>query len=370
MRRLLLTFILILLICAPLISCAKKELAELRYVEYVKITPETPENKKEFFGYIKAGGDMELSFETAGTIKKINFTDGDMVRKGQVIAEIDNKIFELEESENRSALADAYVQYENAKSYYERIDKLHRVGGISDNDWDKAKTEMQSREHRIQISKEQLEASRKRASYGKLYAPDNGIILKKLKEENQYTDPGQTVVIFQDNRKSEAKIFVSERYINSLYKGKTVEIKTDDNFSVHTAKIKSITKTSIEEGAYRVTLIFDKKYPELKDGMAIRALVEFNPEKDGSEKIIKLPPHAVLEDENSSYVWLLADIKEDTAKVRRKDIKAVDIVDDSVIIEGLRRNDLVVVRGVNEIMNGQRVKIKTPETKNPANTDE
>ena len=56
--------------------------------------------------------------------------------------------------------------------------------------------------------------------------------------------------------------------------------------------------------------------------------------------------------------------------LKRKDIKAVDIVDDSVIIEGLRRNDLVVVRGVNEIMNGQRVKIKTPETKNPANTDE
>ena len=145
MKRLILTFILILIISLPLISCAKKELAELRFVEYTKIVPEIPENKKEFFGYIKAGGDMELSFETAGTIKKINFTDGDAVRKGQVIAEIDNKIFELEEKENRSALADAYVQYENAKSYYERIDKLHKVGGISDNDWDKAKTEMQSR---------------------------------------------------------------------------------------------------------------------------------------------------------------------------------------------------------------------------------
>ena len=216
---------------------------------------------------------------------------------------------------------------------------------------------MQSREHRIQISKEQLAASRKRASYGKLYAPDNGIILKKLKEENQYTDPGQAVVIFQDNRKSEAKIFVSERYINNLYKGKTVEIKTDNNFSVQTAKIKSITKTSIDEGAYRVTLIFDKKYPELKDGMAIRALVEFAQEKDGVGKIIKLPPHAVLEDENSSYVWLLADIKE-------------DIIDNSVIVEGLRRNDLVVVRGVNEIMNGQRVKIKNPESQGDAESPE
>ena len=119
-----------------------------------------------------------------------------------------------------------------------------------------------------------------------------------------------------------------------------------------------------------MTLIFDKKYPELKDGMAIRALVEFAQEKDGVGKIIKLPPHAVLEDENSSYVWLLADIKEDTAKVKRQDIKAVDIIDNSVIVEGLRRNDLVVVRGVNEIMNGQRVKIKNPESQGDAESPE
>jgi len=382
MKRLFLLFILILISAAPLVSCAKKELAEMRYVEYTKITPEAPDNKKEFFGYIKAGGDMELSFETAGKIKKINFTDGDTVKKGQVIAEIDNEIFELEEKENKSALADAYVQYANAKSYYERIDKLHRVGGISDNDWDKAKTNMQSMQHKIAVSKEQLEASRKRAGYGKLYAPDNGIILKKVKEENQYTDPGQTVVIFQDNRKSEAKIFVSEKYINCLYKGKSVEIKTDDDFSSpdeasdidktntpnktpRTAKIKSITKTSIDEGAYRATLIFDKKYPDLKDGMAIRALVEFTPRKDDKEKIIKLPPHSVLEDENSSYVWLLEDIKDDTARVKRKDIKAVDIVNNSVIVEGLRRNDLVVIRGVNEVMDGQKVKIKNPKDISP-----
>ncbi len=366
MKRLFLTFLLILLIGLPLVSCAKKELAELRYVEYTKITPETPDNKKEFFGYIKAGGDMELSFETAGKIKKINFTDGDTVQKGQVIAEIDNEIFELEERENVSALQDAYVKYENAKSYYERIDKLHRVGGISDNDWDKAKTEMQSRQHKIAVSKEQLQASRKRAGYGKLYAPDNGIILKKIKEENQYTDPGQTVVVFQDNRKSEAKIFVSEKYINSLYKGKNVEIKAEEELEPKIAKIKSITKTSIDEGAYRVTIIFDKKYPELKDGMAIRALVELSSAADDDKKIIKLPPHSVLEDENSSYVWLLEDIKDDTAKIKRKDIKAVDIIDNSVIVEGLRRNDLVVVRGVNEVMNGQKVKIKSPE--NSANT--
>lgn len=364
MGRLFLTFILILLASGGLISCAKKETAALRYVEYTRITPKTPDNTKEFFGYIKAGGDMELSFETPGVIKKINFTDGDTVKKGQVIAEIDNKILELEEQESRASLSDAYIQYENAKNYYERIDKLHAVGGISDNDWDKARTQMQSRQHQIEIAREQLTASIKRSGYGKLYAPDDGTVLKKLKEPNQYTDPGQPVVLFQDNRKSEAKIFVSEKYINSLYNGKDVEIITDEfeDKTPRKAKIKSITKTSINEGAYRVTVVFDKKYPELKDGMAIRAVMEFGPiPEEDNKKIITVPVNAVLEDENSSYVWLLEDIKNQTGKAKRKNIKALHIKNNHIVVEGLRRNDLVITRGAGEIMDGQKVKVKDLE---------
>ena len=69
-----------------------------------------------------------------------------------------------------------------------------------------------------------------------------------------------------------------------------------------------------------------------------------------------------MEDENSSYVWLLEDIKNNIAKVKRQNIKTLDMIDDSIIVEGLRRNDLVVVRGANEIMDGQKVKIKSLET--------
>ena len=50
------------------------------------------------------------------------------------------------------------------------------------------------------------------------------------------------------------------------------------------------------------------------------------------------------------------------AKVKRQNIKTLDMIDDSIIVEGLRRNDLVVVRGANEIMDGQKVKIKSLET--------
>ena len=72
---------------------------------------------------------------------------------------------------------------------------------------------------------------------------------------------------------------------------------------------------------------------------------------------------------NNPYVYsciykpyILEDIKNNIAKVKRQNIKTLDMIDDSIIVEGLRRNDLVVVRGANEIMDGQKVKIKSLET--------
>ena len=55
--------------------------------------------------------------------------------------------------------------------------------------------------------------------------------------------------------------------------------------------------------------------------MAIRALIEFEPEKNEQKKIIQLPVNAVLEDQHSSYVWVLEDIKNEIAFVKRKDIR-------------------------------------------------
>ena len=79
------------------------------------------------------------------------------------------------------------------------------------------------------------------------------------------------------------------------------------------------------------------------------------------KKVIELPITAVLEDENSSYVWVLKDVHNGIAKIKRHNIKPIDINNDNMVVEGLCRNDLVVTKGVSEIMDGQRVKVKDAE---------
>lgn len=361
MKKLILIAIISILVIFAVNGCKRREENDLRFVEYVKIIPAKQDKRKEFFGYIQAGGEVKLGFEISGIIQRIYVNDGQKVKKGQIIATIDNELNEIEEREMRAALKNAYVNYEHAKNYFERVNKLHAVGGISDNNMDKAKTDMETRKEEIEISEDKLLQAKKRASYGKIRAPRDGVIVKKLTEEGNYTNAGNAVVIFQDNRNTEAKIFVSEKYINKIQNGATLEIKAEEiNETPLIAKIKSITTTSIEEGSYRVTVEFDRKYTELKDGVGIKAFMEF--ENRNNKEVIVVPATSILEDEISSYVWVLEILKEkgneEIAKIKKQKVEVIEISDNKAVIEGVRRNDLVVTKGSEEVMEGQKVKIK------------
>ena len=72
----------------------------------------------------------------------------------------------IEENEMEAKLNDSKNIYQNAKSYYKRIDMLHREGGISDSDYEKAYTNMKSAEFGIKIAKERLALAKEKSSYG------------------------------------------------------------------------------------------------------------------------------------------------------------------------------------------------------------
>lgn len=341
-------------------GCNKNTTDTLRYVEYLKVKKEIPVNEKEFFGFIKAGGEVALSFQTPGQITTINFTDGDRVKKGDVIAKIDNELSVLDERERQIRVEDARVKYENARSYYERMDKLHTVGAISDKDWEAARTNMESYRNQIQIAQEALASAGKITGFGTLYAPGDGIILRKIMEVNQYAQAGQGVVIFQDDRNTEAKIFVSEKYINDISTGDSVDVKIPDiDKGFKKAVIANMTKTSIDQGAYKVTLRFKEKYHNLKDGMAISAYIRL---QTPPIPMIMIPVNSVLEDENSSYVWLIENIENGKGEIRRKDIITGNMINNLIVVnEGLKEGDLIVKRGMDEIMDGQKVLIRQSE---------
>ena len=337
-------------------SCAINKSQEIiRPVEYIIVKSGSNASDKVFFGYLKSSSLTDLSFQIEGTLKKIYVSEGQTVSKGQIIAELDAPLYHIQVQEAQYALSDAVIQYQNAKSYYDRIKKLHAAGGISDNDTDNAKTKMESANYQIQIAREKLNYMVHRSGYRWIYAPSDGIILSKAASEQQYLNPGAPVVQFQGIKDVEAYIFVSQNYINKIKRTDSAKVKVDAiKDKIFDAQVKEISQTSLEQLSYRVKLKIFNQTTELKDGMSASANFEINKnEKD----TMLIPINSIIKEGGRSIVYTIIKRNNNYGIIKKNFVETGELNGNSVVIKsGLNDGDYLVTRGVSEMQEGQRVK--------------
>ena len=336
-------------------GCIKKNEQTLRPVESITVKRGREITNKTFFAYLKSSYLTDLSFQIEGTLKKIYVKEGQSVKRGQIIAELDAPLYHIQVQEAKYSLSDAVIQYQNAKSYFDRIKKLHAAGGISDNDMDNARTKMESANYQIQIARERLNYMSHRSGYERIVAPTDGIILTKTASEQQYLNPGTSVVQFQSSDDVEAYIFVSQNYINSLKNGQRAKVKIDAiKDKVFTGYIKEMSETSLERLSYRVKLTLPDQTPELKDGMSASAVFEMG---INDNKKILIPINSLLEENGEKIVYIITDTNNGTGTVKKSVVKTGQIENDKITIKsGLNDGDMVITKGVSEVQEGLSVK--------------
>ena len=214
---------------------------------------------------------------------------------------------------------------------------------------------MESANYQIQIAREKLNYMIHRSGYERIYAPTNGIILSKVASEQQYLNPGSTVVQFQGSKDVEAYVFVSQNYINKISHGQKAKVKVDAiKNKVFDAQVKEISQTSLEQLSYRVKLKIFNQTPNLKDGMSASANFEIS----GSEKNqILIPVNSLIKEGDKNIVFTITERNNNLGTIKKNFVETGELNGDRIVIKnGLNDGDYVVTRGVSEVQEGQRVK--------------
>lgn len=338
-------------------GCTNKNEEVIRPVEYIIVQKESDIANKTFFGYLKSASLTDLSFQIEGVLKKIYPLEGQSVKRGQIIALLDAPLYKIQVQEAKYNLSNAQIQYQNAKNYFERIQKLHAAGGISDNDMDNARTKMESANYQIQSARERLNYIAYQAGYEKILAPTDGTLVTKIASEQQYLKPGDVVVKFQSNQDIEAYIYVAQNYINFIKRGQKAKISVDaiKNKS-YDSYVKEISETSLEGTSYRVKLKLYGQSPELKDGMSVSAVFKI---EENQQSKIYIPINSLLEEDGKKIVFTIENIEESTGTIKKNIVTTGEIKGDNInIISGIKTGDYIVTKGVGEISEGQKVRLK------------
>lgn len=297
-----------------------------------------------FPGRVKAASDANLAFRISGPIAKVNVTEGQYVRKGDVIVEMDARDY-------KTQLAATEAEYKKIKGEADRVIELYNKQSATPNDHDKAVYGLQ------QIAAK-LEAHRNALADTRLVAPFDGYIQKKFYSAGETVSAGMPVISIISTTAPEVEIniptgdFVKRKDFASAEC--SVDIFENRTFALDLIGIAQ--KANLNQ-LYTTRFRIRGSGSELPaPGMTTMVTIYY---KNDSNDMMRIPISAVLGDGDSARVWIVKD-----GYVSSRPIIVTKILTDgsAIVSKGVSEGDIVVSAGVNHLKEGQAVKVLENES--------
>ncbi|NOZ57306.1 MAG: efflux RND transporter periplasmic adaptor subunit, partial [Calditrichaeota bacterium] len=140
-------------------------------------------------GQVQAWRVANVGPEIGGRIARIYVQEGDWVKKGQVLAELDTRSMRLQKEQAEAAVAVAKANLETAQRTWERISRLHEQGMVTDQDFEKAELGLKSAKAQLQQAKAALHLAEYQLDVAIMKAPFDGVVTGKWHEEGDVVNP-------------------------------------------------------------------------------------------------------------------------------------------------------------------------------------
>jgi len=315
-------------------------------------------------GTIKAKTEIELRFEITGTIKKIYFREGEKIKKGDLIASLDDKDINLKIAYAKNKLNASQAAYNSIQKKLDVHKKLFDAGAIIKSKLEEVELECESARFQVETSRSEMALAENELNKTKLYAATDGVMGPREKEEGEFITPQDKLGSLFEISDVFVEAGVVERDINKVKLGQKAKIYVDTYPNIaFDGKIDSIFP--IVEGKSR-TLTVKIKVPNaeghLFPGMFSRAdifIVELKnafiipatsliPSGKGIYVVPVIPKEYVQkgEDETSTGIVQLCHVN-----------VGYLTSDYAQITQGLKSEDLVVIEAQGELKDNTSVKI-------------
>ena len=289
-----------------------------------------------YVGTVEENQATAVSFTSMGMVTREYVTEGQPVRRGQLIAVMDD-------TQAKNFLNGAEAGMQQANDALQRYGMLHDNGSLPEVKW----VEVQSK---VAQAKSQLEIARKNLADCSLTAPVSGIIGKKLINAGETALPSQTVVTILDISKVKVKVSVPDTEISSIAENTPTSVKVDAIDMVFDGgRIEKGVQADMLTRTYDIRINVQNPGGKLLPGMV--ASVNFNSQSQGG--LLCVPVSAVQKrTDGSAFVWT---IRGDST-AHRTNIKIGSVSGNDILIEdGLSEGSIIVTEGYQKLGEGTKV---------------
>jgi len=241
-------------------------------------------NTRDQEGLVLSGNvevtEVDVGFKIPGRVQSLYTDEGEKVVRGDRIATLDSDELESVVTQNRASVQNAEAQYEKARKDLERYTVLYRDGVVSTQQMDSAKAAYDVAVSQLQLSRASLKTAEVRFKDAVIYAPLNGVVIRKNVEEGETVGAGTAVFTIGDLENPWIKVYVKEDKLGLVKLGQKAEIRVDtyplksyEGTVTYISSEAEFTPKNVQTQEERVKLVFGVKVSvknqndELKPGM-------------------------------------------------------------------------------------------------------
>ena len=317
-----------------LAACGKHPAAPapVRAVKLMTVAAAPAASQPEYAGEVRAEVESRLGFRVAGKIIERAVEPGQHVKKGQLLARLDARDYQLAADAARAQTAAAQAQRDLAATDLERFSALRDKGFISSAELDRRATALQSAESALKQARAQLAAQGNQAGYTHLLADADGVVTGVDAEAGQVVAAGAPVVRLARDGARDVAFAVPEGQAQRLAAGQNATVRlwaSDEKQAAASAPLGATAYVTPESAA------------------------------QAGAAALSLPGSALWQAaDGQSAVWRYDPA---SSAVEQLNVQVGGVQGDSVLISGgLQEGMQIVTSGVHALQPGQKVSVYKP----------
>ena len=288
--------------------------------------------------------EIRLSFKVTGVIRRLSVTEGERVRKGQKLAEI-------EQAEINAEVEQAQQAHEKARRDLERGERLYADKVIS-------LEQLQDLRTQTAMSEAALDSAKFNRSYAAIIAPHDGVVLRRLAEERELVQAGSPILVLGAQDKGfVVRTGLADREIVQVKLGDEAQIKLDAlPGQTLTGKVTEVSGAADSgSGMFGIEVAVDPGEQPLKSGLVAKLVIVPSSAKAGQR--VYVPMAAIVEGSGrTARVFVL-----EQKHARQREVEVAFIEGENVALAaGLQAGEQVITDGAQYLEDGDEVTIAEP----------
>ncbi len=335
-------------------------------VETTKAAKRAMNPPQEFMGHVEPIEKTDLRAQIDGTIAEVAFTEGSMVKAGDLLFLIDPRVYEARVAQAKAALEKAKAASENADRYYARISAVDKRS-VTEAEIDQAYATMLEARAAIAQCEADLQSAEINLGYTRITAPISGRIGKSLLKKGDYvapsmgslarivqTDPVRVVFSIPDK-----ELLQGRRVIEAEGKIEAIRAQLrlpDGSIYEHNGEADFVSN-EIDSATASLAIRYRFANPNqflVSNGYVTVLLSEAEP-----KQVIAVPTGAVLANATGDYVYLNVN-----GTAVRRIVKLGEVQSGYIaILSGLNEGEEVITEGVVNVSDGAKLNVVNPAVK-------